>query len=86
MNPLRSSTLHSGQAAQTEPTKPVPQEEPAHDVPAYPEQDPPPGEEKAQMAMPPEQGDLDDDLDPWTPHSPPDTGKERVIFEESAIA
>jgi hypothetical protein len=32
-------------ATQTEPNDPPPQEEPTHDVPVYPEQDPPPGRE-----------------------------------------
>jgi hypothetical protein len=56
-------------AAQTEPNDPPPpQEEPTRDVPVYPEQDPTPGRE-----MDGGGSDVDeDDLDPQSPHSPPD--------------
>jgi hypothetical protein len=53
---------------QTDPNDPPPpQEEPVHDVPVYPEQDPTPGREMDGGS------DVDeDDLDPQSPHSPPD--------------
>ena len=79
--------------SQTSPDDPPPQEEPTHDVPVYPEQDPPPGTESPiRAAAGPGEHDLpdegeddvdDDDLDPQTPHSPPDVGKGRVIFDEN---
>jgi hypothetical protein len=39
MSPFRSPATQIG------PDDPPPQEEPTHDVPVYPEQDPPPGNE-----------------------------------------
>jgi hypothetical protein len=56
-------------AAQTDPNEPPPpQEEPTHDVPVYPERDPTPGREAVGRGS-----DVDeDDLDPQSPHSPPD--------------
>ena len=52
-----------------------------------PDRDPAPSKEKTRKAQSPQQGDIDpDDLDPQAPHSPPDTGPGRVIFEESAIS
>jgi hypothetical protein len=88
---------HSKPAAQTDPNDPPPQEDPTHDVPVFPEEDPPlPGETAIQAAHPGEGGgepaggeeqhDVDeDDLDPQQPHSPPDAGK-RVIFDENEVA
>jgi hypothetical protein len=81
--------------SETNPYDPPPQEDPTHDVPVYPEQDPPPGTESAirVSAGPgensPDEGDDDvdeDDLDPQAPHSPPDVGKGRVIFDENEVA
>ncbi len=80
-----------------DPNDPPPQEEPAHDVPVYPEQDPPPGTETdiKVMAAGPGEHDLpkeaeddvdDDDLDPQAPHSPPDVTKGRVVFDENWVA
>jgi hypothetical protein len=77
--------------SETNPYDPPPQEDPTHDVPVYPEEDPPPGTESAVgvSAGPgehdvPDEGDDDDvdedDLDPQAPHSPPDVGRGRVIF------
>ncbi len=57
--------------AQIDPNDPPPpQEEPTHDVPVYPEQDPTPGNEK--MVVGPDSDVDEDDLDPQAPHSPPD--------------
>jgi hypothetical protein len=82
--------------SQTEPNDPPPQDDPTHDVPVYPEQDPPPGTESVFwiVAGPgehdvPDEGDDDvdeDDLDPQAPHSPPDADKGRVIFDENEVA
>jgi hypothetical protein len=78
--------------SQTAPDNPPAQEEPTHDVPVYPEQDPPPGSESAMKAAqggaPGEGGEDDvddDDLDPQAPHSPPDVDKSRVVFDEDAV-
>jgi len=93
--------------SQTDPNDPPPQEDPTHDVPVYPERDPPPGQESAiEAAAKPREGDEggppnpgtpskgkdeghdvdDDDLDPKTPHSPPDLGSRgRVIFDETQV-
>jgi hypothetical protein len=75
MSPSRSKS-----AAQIDPNDPpAPQEEP-HDVPVYPEQDPTPGREMAAGG----EGDVDeDDLDPQSPHSPPDAG---VTFDAHEAA
>lgn len=89
---------------QTDPNEPQPQpqEDPTHDVPVYPEKDPPAGGETALNAdngrqgehqghndTPPgesEEDDVDeDDLDPQKPHSPPDVGRGRVIFDETRV-
>ena len=70
---------------------PPPEQEPTHDVPVYPEGDPPPEPEKmirVAAAGPgehdlPDEGEDDvdeDDLDPQAPHSPPDIRKGGVIF------
>ena len=82
--------------SQTDPNDPPPQEDPTHDVPVYPEQDPPPGTESVFwiVAGPgeddvPDEGDDDvdeDDLDPQAPHSPPDVDTGRVIFDENDVA
>ena len=82
--------------SETNPYDPPPQEEPIHDVPVYPEEDPPPGTESPIRALAgPEQHDLpdegeddvdEDDLDPQVPHSPPDAGRGRVIFDENVVA
>ncbi len=81
-----------------DPNDPPPEQDPTHDVPVYPEGDPPPTPETAirvaAVAGPgehdlPDEGEDDvddDDLDPQTPHSPPDVGKGRVRFDESAGA
>jgi hypothetical protein len=82
---------------QTDPDDPPPQEEPPiQDVPVYPEGDPPPTPETAirVAAGPgeheePDEGEDDvdeDDLDPQAPHSPPDVGRGRVIFDGNAVA
>jgi hypothetical protein len=98
--------------SQTDPNDPPPQEDPTHDVPVYPEKDPPLGPDKAIKATgkrgplraaregdeggPPNPGtpgkgkdeghDVDDDdLDPKAPHSPPDIGRGRVIFDENKV-
>jgi hypothetical protein len=81
---------------QVGPDDPPPQEEPTQDVPVYPEQDTPPGTESAirVAAGPggndePKEGEDDvdeDDLDPQAPHSPPDVGRRRVIFDGSGLA
>lgn len=75
-----------------DPPPPEPEEDPTHDVPAFPEQDSPPGTETA--AGPgehenPDEGDDDvdeDDLDPQVPHSPPDGKKGRIVFDENGVA
>jgi hypothetical protein len=84
---------HSKSKAQTDPNDPPPQEDPTHDVPVYPEKDPPlPGENAIKAANPghggepaPGEGEHDveeDDLDPKKDHSPPDAGKKGgVIFD-----
>ena len=62
-----------------DPQTPEPEKDPTHDVPAFPEQDSPPGTETAagpgEHELPDEGEDDvdDDDLDPQVPHSPPDT-------------
>jgi hypothetical protein len=71
LNDHRESAMSPPQArsaVQTDPNDPPPpQEEPVHDVPVYPEQDPTPGREMDSGS------DVDeDDLDPQSPHSPPD--------------
>jgi hypothetical protein len=93
--------------SQTEPNDPPPQEDPTHDVPVYPEGDPPPERETDIKASgkplgedeggPPNPGvphkgrsdeghDVDDDdLDPKAPHSPPDVGQGRVLFDENCV-
>jgi hypothetical protein len=91
----------SGLSYYESPTTPPPEEEPTHDVPTFPEQDPPPGSETAirragtlQDAGPgehdsPDEGDDDvddDDLDPQVPHSPPDGKKGRIVFDENEVA
>jgi hypothetical protein len=79
--------------SQTDPNDPIPQEDPIHDVPVYPEGDPPPEPEKmARVAAGPgeehedsEDGEDDvdeDDLDPQVPHSPPDVTRGSVLFGE----
>ncbi len=82
--------------SQTDPNDPPVQDEP-YDVPVYPEGDTPPGTEtdiRVAAAEPGEhdapgegQDDVDDDdLDPQAPHSPPDVGNGRVIFNENEVA
>ncbi len=87
-------------AGQPGPNDPPPQEEPTHDVPVYPEQDPPPSRERGIKAAnggkedegapgsdPVEPEDVDeDDLDPRKPHHPPDAGKGKIIFDENEVA
>ncbi|MGH8208394.1 MAG: hypothetical protein ACREU6_02150 [Steroidobacteraceae bacterium] len=71
---------------------PPAQQDPTHDVPVYPEQGPPQGPDEPIKASdePSEgegEGDVDDDdLEPQAPHSPPDGGKGRVIFDENEVA
>jgi len=71
---------------------PEPEEDPTHDVPAFPEQDSPPGTETAagpgEHEIPDEgEDDVDeDDLDPQVPHSPPDGKKGRIVFDENGVA
>lgn len=92
---------NSGLSHYESPTTPPPEEEPTHDVPTFPEQDPPPGSETAirlagtlHDAGPgehdsPNEGDDDvddDDLDPQVPHSPPDGKKGRIVFDENEVA
>jgi hypothetical protein len=80
-----------------DPNDPPPEQDPTHDVPVFPEGDPPPSPETAirVTAMGPGEHDLpdegeddvdEDDLDPQKPHSPPDGGKGRVIFDEDSVA
>jgi hypothetical protein len=80
-----------------QPNDPPPQEAPTHDVPVYPEHDPPPERETAMHATkehedspgsdPVEPEDVDeDDLDPRKPHHPPDAGKGKIIFDENGVA
>jgi len=80
-----------------DPNDPPPEQDPTHDVPVYPEGDPPPSPETAikVSAMGPGEHELpnegeddvdDDDLDPQKPHSPPDGGKGRIIFDEDKVA
>ena len=81
--------------SETNPYDPTPQEDPTHDVPVYPEQDPPLDPESAiRVSAGPGEHDLpdegeddvdDDDLDPQAPHSPPDAGRGRVIFDENEV-
>lgn len=92
--------------SETEPDRPPPQEDPMHDVPVYPENDPPPGRETdLEAGGKPHEGDEggppnpgtpsrgkdeghdvdDDDLDPKTPHSPPDVSRGRVLFDENEV-
>ena len=74
-----------------------PAPEPTHDVPVYPEHDPPPDQENAVSARgeeddqpvqgtePGEGQDVDeDDLDPKVPHSPPDAGKRNAAQRNDA--
>jgi hypothetical protein len=72
---------------QQNPYDPPPQDEP-HDVPVYPEGDPPPAPEKAAGPEPKEgeEEDVDeDDLDPQVPHSPPDGKKRKIVFDENEV-
>ena len=81
-----------------DPNDPPPEQDPTHDVPVYPEGDPPPTPETAirvaATAGPgehdlPDEGEDDvdeDDLDPQTPHSPPDIGRGRVLFRQDSAA
>jgi hypothetical protein len=79
------------------PNDPPPQQEPSHDVPVYPEKDPPPSRESAVRAtgrddegepssdpVVPEDVD-EDDLDPRKPHHPPDVDKEKILFDENYV-
>jgi hypothetical protein len=79
------------------PDDPPPEQDPTHDVPVFPEGDPPPSPETAirVTAAGPGEHDLpdeaeddvdEDDLDPQKPHSPPDGGQGRVIFDEDKVA
>jgi hypothetical protein len=83
------------------PDDPPPQQEPTYDVPVYPEHDPPPDPETTARTHgrgeddPPVKGDDpgegqddvdEDDLDPRIPHSPPDAGKNKVVFDENKVA
>jgi hypothetical protein len=77
---------------QTTPNDPPPQEDPTHDVPVYPEGDPPPSPETGMQASngapPPGEGEDDvdeDDLDPQSPHSPPDVKQDPVVFDENKV-
>jgi len=84
------SQSRSKPTSQTDPNDPPPQEDPIHDVPVYPEQDPPPGSEMpikaADGRSEDDHHDVDeDDLDPQTPHSPPDAGKPGVVFDENGV-
>ena len=82
--------------SETNPYDPPPQQEPIHDVPVYPEGDPPPKTESTiRVSAGPGEHDApdegeddvdDDDLDPQVPHSPPDVGKGRVVFDENRVA
>jgi hypothetical protein len=86
-------------ANQAGPKNPPPQEDPTHDVPVYPEEDPPPPNESSFAARaegpedegeprgdPVEPEDVDeDDLDPRKPHHPPDVGKGRIFFDENEV-
>lgn len=74
---------------QTDPNDPPPVQDEPYDVPVYPEGDTPPGTETdIRVAGPgehdlPDEGDDDvddDDLDPQTPHSPPDVTRGGVRF------
>jgi hypothetical protein len=88
-----------------DPNDPAPQEDPIHDVPVYPEHDPPPETEQPIKAAGPSErerqreghghGDVpkegeddvdEDDLDPQAPHSPPDSKKGKIVFDESSVA
>ena len=79
-----------------DPNDPPPEQDLTHDVPVYPEGDPPPTPETAiRVAAGPGEHDLpdegeddvdEDDLDPQTPHSPPDISRGRLIFAEAAVA
>jgi len=81
-----------------EPNDPPPEQDPTHDVPVYPEGDPPPSPEtpiRAAAATGPSEHELpdegeddvdDDDLDPQTPHSPPDVRKRLLRFDENTVA
>jgi hypothetical protein len=75
---ISMSQSRSKPAAQRDPDDPpAPREEPTHDVPVYPEQDPTPTPTRESAGV---ESDVDeDDLDPQSPHSPPDGG---VIFDE----
>ncbi len=89
--------MHAGPE---DPSQPQPPQDPTHDVPVYPEHDPPPdrpvaapasGSETDQPVQGDEPGDGhddvdEDDLDPRVPHSPPDAGKDRVLFDENKVA
>jgi hypothetical protein len=94
MSPSRSKRVT--QIGPDDPNDPPPEQDPIQDVPVYPEGDPPPTPETAtRVAAGPGEHDLpdegeddvdEDDLDPQTPHSPPDISRGRVIFGESAVA
>jgi hypothetical protein len=77
-----------------------PQQEPTHDVPVYPEHDPPPDRKVDVGALggetdQPVQGEEpdggqeevdEDDLDPRVPHSPPDANRGKILFDENGMA
>jgi hypothetical protein len=94
MSPSRSKP--ATQIGPDDPNDPPPEQDPIQDVPVYPEGDPPPTPETAiRVEAGPGEHDLpdegeddvdEDDLDPQTPHSPPDIGRGRVIFGEGAAA
>jgi hypothetical protein len=85
------SQSRSKPKTQTDPRDPPPQEEPTHDVPVYPQEDPPPGREMAMRAAADKNEDDhhdvdEDDLDPKKTHTPPDAPKPGVIFDENEEA
>jgi hypothetical protein len=61
--------------SETEPDSPPPQEDPMHDVPVYPEKDPPPGQETdIKAAGKPREGDEGGPPNPGTPSRGKDEG------------
>ncbi len=61
-------------ATEPEPNDPPPQQEPTHDVPVYPEQDPPPSRETAIEAGEKDEG------------GPREAGKGKILFDENKVA
>src|SRR5262249_7644139 len=72
---LRLSNTREKNKSETAPDRPPPQEDPMHDVPVYPENDPPPGRETDLKAGgKPREGDEGGPPNPGTPSRGKDEG------------